>query len=77
MDTLVQDMRPHVRSITVKFNHRATLARCQVSQEKSHNVKTSKTSVYLCDKYAIPRSYTKVSLHEYRAIAFATRGFTD
>ena len=44
---------------------------------KSNNVKTSKTSVYLSDKYAIPRKYTKISLREYQAIAFATRSFID
>ena len=70
-------MRSHRRLIPVKFNHRDTLARSQVFHEKSHNEKTSKLSVYLCGKYAIPRKYTKISLREYRATAFATRSFTD
>ena len=35
--------------ITLKFKRRDTLSRSQESQEKSHNVKTSKISVYLCD----------------------------
>ena len=39
-------MRSHRRLITVKFNHGDTLARSQVSQEKSHDVKRSKISVY-------------------------------
>ena len=77
MDILAPDMRSRRRLITLKFNHRDTLSRSPVSQEKSHNVKTSKISVYLCDKYAILRKYTKISLREYRAIAFATRSFTD
>ena len=57
------------RLITLKFNDQDTLSRSQVSQEKSRNVKTSKISVYLCDKYAIPRKYIKISLREYRACA--------
>ena len=76
-DTLAPDMRSRRRLITFKFNYRDTLSHSQVSQEKSHNVKTSKISVYLCDKYAIPLKYTKISLREYRDIALATHSFTD
>ena len=50
-------MRSHRRLITVKLNHRDTLARSQMSQEKNNGVKTSKISVYLCAIYAIPRKY--------------------
>ena len=42
--------------ITLKFNHRETLSRSPVSQEKSHDVKTAKTNVSLYDKYAIHAS---------------------
>ena len=44
--------------ITLKFIHGDTLSRSRVSQEKSHNVKTAKTSACLCDKYAMLRKYT-------------------
>ena len=57
MDTLALDMQSHRCLITVKSNHRHTLACSQVSQEKSLNAKTSKISVYLCTKHAIPRKY--------------------
>ena len=55
VDTLALHMPSRKRLIIVKFNHRDTFARSQVSQDKKHNIKTSKISVYLCDKYSIPR----------------------
>ena len=79
MDILALDMQLRRRLITVNFKHRDTLARSQVSQEKKHDVKTIKISVFM---YAInaqyhANTYIKISLREYRAIAFATRSFTD